>query len=467
MLQNLPKTLNDTYDRMLANIPDNCKSYARQVLIILCITKSPLTVDQLIDAVAVDLDQTPPQFDPNRKLADFNAVQSICPSFTESYKSLDGRTLVRIAHFSVQQYLEAARKVHAQDAPLISFSKQDAHALMASVCLAVLMDPKMPSWHWSVINLDNILFFHPLADYAIYTWTLHFRESNQSHRVARQVLQLFKDTDRAYRLWAPIAILDASEHIRRCDHIQNPLFLSSFLGFVDTVRDLCRDYAFWSSSSLPSPTLDGLINAGYGDCPTPLTRLKRMQLEGNGLLFWKFSYLSRYDRLNVNGPKSGKATVYRFEVLAENVRVRYLIRSSIPGEQLLLRKALTTPRIKRYSTDCARHVSTTLLAGVASGNVEVVRTLFEYGGDFGKENDHGDMALLLAVLCGNAAMVRFLLEHDATLKMPDDIQEAVLTVAEAEKWEDVVVLLEDMKRGALLPPGVPEGSAPVDGGADR
>ncbi|KAH7124373.1 hypothetical protein EDB81DRAFT_220297 [Dactylonectria macrodidyma] len=53
LLKSLPQTLDETYERMLSNIPSSSKDYARQMLTLLCCAKRPLSVAELIDGIAV------------------------------------------------------------------------------------------------------------------------------------------------------------------------------------------------------------------------------------------------------------------------------------------------------------------------------------------------------------------------------------------------------------------------------
>ncbi|RYP57562.1 hypothetical protein DL770_010640 [Monosporascus sp. CRB-9-2] len=103
LLESLPETLDETYERMLENIPRTSQAYARQMLVLLCGAKRPLTVSELIDGIAVEINDTP-SFNVKRRLKDANAIQQVCPGFIESAADPETQSVtVRIAHFSVQE----------------------------------------------------------------------------------------------------------------------------------------------------------------------------------------------------------------------------------------------------------------------------------------------------------------------------------------------------------------------------
>ncbi|KAF6809670.1 hypothetical protein CPLU01_15462 [Colletotrichum plurivorum] len=83
-LDSLPETLDDTYARMLKNIPSVAKEHAQQMFAIICCATSPLTVPELIDALAVDAIEplakgAKPRFDKARRLEDADALRQVCP----------------------------------------------------------------------------------------------------------------------------------------------------------------------------------------------------------------------------------------------------------------------------------------------------------------------------------------------------------------------------------------------------
>ena len=61
-LASLPKTLDDTYARILQMIPENHRKVAHAVLQLLAVSFRPLTVEEVAEAIAVDYENE--KFDP-------------------------------------------------------------------------------------------------------------------------------------------------------------------------------------------------------------------------------------------------------------------------------------------------------------------------------------------------------------------------------------------------------------------
>lgn len=109
LLVSLPQSLDETYERMLLNIAPASVEYARRIPLLLCCSKRLLTVPELIDGIAVELGDLP-KFNPKRKLKNVDVIHQVCPGLIEvDVNTRDDQATVRIAHFSVQEYLESER----------------------------------------------------------------------------------------------------------------------------------------------------------------------------------------------------------------------------------------------------------------------------------------------------------------------------------------------------------------------
>jgi hypothetical protein len=78
-LKNLPATLDDTDDRILSSIPDETWQIARSALMLLTYSLRPLTLEELAEAMVIDVkDQI---FDPKeQRLTNYRHVLEICSS---------------------------------------------------------------------------------------------------------------------------------------------------------------------------------------------------------------------------------------------------------------------------------------------------------------------------------------------------------------------------------------------------
>jgi hypothetical protein len=87
----LPRSLDETYKRILCSIDEDSIKEARQILTLLCFSSRPLTVPELIDAIAVDLNE-PACLDVQNRLQDADDVRSICPGLIDVGAKRDNET---------------------------------------------------------------------------------------------------------------------------------------------------------------------------------------------------------------------------------------------------------------------------------------------------------------------------------------------------------------------------------------
>ena len=92
-LATLPKTLDDTYTRILCSIDEEYQQYALHILQWLAFSMRPLHLKEIAEVVAIDINDHP-KFDPQRRLLDPEDVVEICSSLiTVTYKVLDDNEL--------------------------------------------------------------------------------------------------------------------------------------------------------------------------------------------------------------------------------------------------------------------------------------------------------------------------------------------------------------------------------------
>lgn len=73
----LPKNLDQTYDQILANIHEDHLDEVMKILRALTATKEPLTLEDIVEILAVDLESSPPRFDVDSRLLDPRNVLSM------------------------------------------------------------------------------------------------------------------------------------------------------------------------------------------------------------------------------------------------------------------------------------------------------------------------------------------------------------------------------------------------------
>jgi hypothetical protein len=111
-LQNLPKTLNETYDRIIDAIPKQHEVYAIRILQFLVYSTRPLRLEEIVDAVIVQPDKDP-CFEPKNRMPDPREITTTCSGLVSVVnEKLEPRYLhtgevqlvLQLAHFSVKEY---------------------------------------------------------------------------------------------------------------------------------------------------------------------------------------------------------------------------------------------------------------------------------------------------------------------------------------------------------------------------
>ncbi|KAF2825614.1 ankyrin [Ophiobolus disseminans] len=115
-LKRLPSSLDQTYERILSSIDDQYRPDAMAILQWLIASKRPLSLEELAEAAVVQPQDE--EFDPESRLSDPSEALRICgglitcSSNQPSQSTGSNSTIVRFAHYSVQEYLLSGRSEH-------------------------------------------------------------------------------------------------------------------------------------------------------------------------------------------------------------------------------------------------------------------------------------------------------------------------------------------------------------------
>jgi hypothetical protein len=107
--------LDHTYDRILRAIDEEYSQDAFKILQWLAYSARPLRVEELVEVIAVDIEDNP-RFDPGKRLPDPLDILTICFSLITTANEVEeddhGKAIgmeIRLAHFSVKEYLVSKR----------------------------------------------------------------------------------------------------------------------------------------------------------------------------------------------------------------------------------------------------------------------------------------------------------------------------------------------------------------------
>ena len=216
---------------MLLNIDEESVDDARRMLTLLCYAKRPLAVPEVIEGIAVELGDNP-RLNPDGRLPDEDEIRRVCPGLIElDFDPCYNPTTVRIAHFSVQEYLESER-IHNTVATF-SVRRPEAHAEITSICLTYLLEPALsvPGGRWT----------YPPAPYAAQNWHKHYRDGDRNlHQVEHKALRLFQRTGSALETW--VSIWNVDHYIgRKPGKVPSPVYYASLLGLDSVLSELLRE----------------------------------------------------------------------------------------------------------------------------------------------------------------------------------------------------------------------------------
>ncbi|WQF89312.1 Putative NACHT nucleoside triphosphatase, P-loop containing nucleoside triphosphate hydrolase [Colletotrichum destructivum] len=180
-LQSLPRTLDETYARVLSRIPPEFEQNAKRLLQFLAYSERPLRIEEAVDVITVAIENKP-RFDTKNRMPQPDELSIYCSSLVAvvtrggSNGGNEGREL-QLAHFSVKEYLTSDRlERNISEA----FSESLARADITEVCLAYLLELDHS------ISLLEVRESYPFAQYAARYWMNHATQADTS-RVVRLI----------------------------------------------------------------------------------------------------------------------------------------------------------------------------------------------------------------------------------------------------------------------------------------
>jgi hypothetical protein len=198
-LEELPKSLDETYKRILGEINNANRVHAYRLLQCLTVALRPLRVEELAEVLAFDL--TPggiPKLNAAWRWEDKEeAVLSACSSLVSVIVN-HGSRVVQFSHFSVKEFLTSNRLASCmEDVSHFHIPIEPSHAILAQACLGVLLclDDRT--------NKDSVEKF-PLYLYASDYWVGHAQVGNVESQI-KDTMDYFFDMDNPhFSAWAGI-----------------------------------------------------------------------------------------------------------------------------------------------------------------------------------------------------------------------------------------------------------------------
>ncbi|KAF6514184.1 hypothetical protein HZS61_006440 [Fusarium oxysporum f. sp. conglutinans] len=391
-LRSLPRDLNETYYRMLQNIPSEYKSGAIRLLQFLVYTKRPLTLSEAIEVIATEIDREPRGFDVDGRLSLKADVLRYCPSLViiaKVTKQVETVEELHLAHFSVKEYLlEQAQ-----------FDLESASIAIAKTCLTYLTDIE---GNQSTIRRD-----FPMARYAAESWMDYAVSAETSNEMVRITVSFLRD-ETIFQRWGRLYQADYPRDNEPGPPRASRLYYACFGGLVEAARNLITEGA------------DVNAQGGYYRNALYVASLK-------GNLEFVQLLLDNGANINAQGGEYGNA----------------LQAASVKGKlevvQLLLDKGVDVNVQGGLYGNALQAVS-------FKGNLEVVQLLLDKGVDVNVQGGYYGNVLQAASAKGNLEVVQLLLHRGADVNTQGGKYGNALQAASYRGHQEVVQLL--LHRGA-------------------
>ena len=447
-LNELPETLDETYDRILKGISKSQKDNAHRLLQCLTVAVRPLLVEELAELLAFDFQSSsgriPTLKEDWRWDDEEEAVLSTCSSLITIIPRDDSR-VVQFSHFSVKEYLTSSRLARSPHGDIARFriDLEPAHTIMAQACLATLLqlDEHADS---SDANMS------PLVKYAARHWVDHAQFEKVSSRVRDGMDDLFDNSKPHFAVWLQIHNIDdrwLNFSSYSGGSAGSPLYYAAFCGFYDLAERLVLKHPEQVNarggiifSPLPAALCKGhfhvanllhrhgaVVDVQGIDKDTPL---RAASCNGEiDIMRWLLDRDADANAQSIRGftPLSGAANAMQLEaaqVLLEHnadINLRdykgrtplYWILAFCGDSEKLVDMML---RLLEHGADpniCDDNQTTPLHEASSRGLSEAARLLLRYGAKVDEKDGEGKTPFQVAASNGHDELKKVLVEHGA------------------------------------------------------
>ncbi|KAI0285567.1 hypothetical protein BC826DRAFT_1109284 [Russula brevipes] len=236
-LEELPESLDETYERVLKEIKKPNREHALRLLQCLVVAIRPLRVEELAEVLAVDFNdgEGVAKLNSNWRWEDQEqALLSSCSSLIAIVGAWDSR-VVQFSHFSVKEFLISSRlATSCGDVSRYHIAPHPAHMILAQACLSVLMQS------------GNHAKQKVVAQYAADHWVSHAQFEGVISRLQRETEYLFDLDKPDFAAWVRLHDMDTrpgsdSTFYRfppSWKSVATPLYYAALCGFHDLVEYL-------------------------------------------------------------------------------------------------------------------------------------------------------------------------------------------------------------------------------------
>ena len=498
-LDELPESLDETYERVLKEIKKPNRDHARRLLQCLVAAIRPLDVKELAEVLAVDFDDLEgiPKLKPNWRWEDEEqALLSSCSSLI-SIVEIEHSRVVQFSHFSVKEFLTSERLATSSgNVSRYHIDLEHAHTILAQACMSVFLQAD------NHVEENGVEKNSPLAKYAALYWVTHAQFERASSFLRKAMEYLF-DLERPYfGAWLELHDIDTHPKFDSSSPLfyvvvstkssATPLYYAALCGFKDLVEHLVVKYPqhvntkgghyltpfvaamagrhFQIVELLRQNGADVNVRRDDGEAPL-LSAASFGDLEiVQALLDYKvdvnarggFNNWSPVHCASFGNPFS--ATSHSGPQLLPDVARLLLEHGAVVNVQdnngatpLHVSAEVGTVEVARVLLEYGANIGaedkkgrTPLhetagdqTYGVDYGRVEVARVLLEHGANVAAKDDKGKTPMHYAADFGRVEVLRVLLEHGANVGAEDNEGKTAFQIALANGNDEIVKLLSE------------------------
>ena len=425
MLDELPETLDETYERILRDINKAIRAHTHRLLQCLTVAVRPLRVAELAEVLAVDFGSAShggtSKLNTDWRWADQqHAVLSTCSSLI-SVVGDEYSQVVQFSHFSVKEFLTSSRLADSSpDVSRFRILLDPAHTILAKACLGVLLRLD------EHVDGDNVEKKFPLARYAAEHWVDHIQLENVPSDIREGMEYLF-DPDKPYfAAWLRVHDIDTPPslfstlyrfgELVKESNTTTPLYYAAFCGFHDLAEQLIMKH--------PQQ-----VNANCGHYVSPLgAALGREHLDVAQLLFEHGADLDVRGKFRrtplISAPSRGHCEIVEW-LLSHGADPNLHghgdcftpLHMAVWCGQVEVSRILLRHKVDQNALD--KTGQTPLHLASYHGHINVAQLLLEHGVAVNAQDSDGHTALRRASQRGHVDIARLLLEHGADVNTQD------------------------------------------------
>ena len=414
-LEELPKSLDETYKRILNEINNANRVHSYRLLQCLAVALRPLRVEELAEVLAFDLNTAGlPKLNADWRWEDQEeAVLSACSSLVSVIID-HGSRVVQFSHFSVKEFLTSNRLSSCmEEVSQFHIPIEPSHAILAQACLGVLLCLDDTTTEDSARNI-------PLYRYAAQYWVGHAQVAYAELGI-KDVMDYFFDMDNPH--FSTLVRIEHGGDLLRLSVDEGaptgvprpaaPLYFAAWKGLRGLAEQLI----------IKDPQQVNQLGGFYG---TPLhASVVEGHIEVSQLLFAHGA--------DINSRCADEYTPLHYA--SSNGRLRIV-------KWLLDHGADVSPKLKDGITPL--HWATTF------GYPEVCRILLEHNAEVNSREGEGQTPLHLASRRreeGSAMIVRLLLDYGADVQLRNNGGQTASEVAIGPEREQILKLLSQHAAG--------------------